>query len=143
MDQYQKASKEYLIELLSSLKKNRKAIESRQAEYETWSSRVRLAREKGREDLLSQAQLRMEEAAGVLERLKYEEGELLKEYRQAQTKYNIESALPEQSIDADALLQALQSIGGKEDPLEKEIQMNKVDSELEALKRELKKEQSE
>ena len=69
MDQMERATREYLISLVATLKKTRAALTEERQELERWQSRVELARNKGREDLASQAEQRANEAEQRLKRL--------------------------------------------------------------------------
>ena len=137
MDNVQKATREYLISLISTLKKTRAALGEQRQEVEKWRQRIALAREKGREDLEAQAEQRAGEAAQALEKLRREEQEVMREFREARTKYEIESMIPEKSVDPDRLLAALESVAGTPDSLQEELNRSAVDEQLAALKREL------
>ncbi len=141
MDEYQKASREYLISLLTTIKKTRRALEEQQAECDKWSSRVTLAKENQRPDLLEEAQRRLEEAAETKRRLNEEEHQILQEFREVQTKYDIESSIPQQSVSTEHLLQALYSLAGEPDTLHDELNAVFVEEELEKIKREMNEEE--
>lgn len=137
MDNVQKANREYLISLITTLKKTRGALAEQRQEVERWRQRVTLARETGRADLAAGAEQRVREAETVLEKLRSEEQEVMREFREARTKYEIESMLPAKSIDPDRLLAALESVAGKPDSLQEELNRTAVDEQLAALKHEL------
>lgn len=137
MDNVQKATREYVISLISTLKKTRAALGEQRQEHERWRQRVELAREKGREELATQAVQRAREAEQALQKLRTEEQEIMREFREARTKYKIESMIPEKSVDPDRLLAALESVAGTPDSLQDELNRTAVDEQLAALKREL------
>lgn len=138
MDNIEKATREYLISLITTLKKTRGALSEQRHEVDRWRERVRLAREKGRDDLAKQAEQRTQEAEQVLERLKSEEQEVLREFREVQGRYKMESMIPEKRIDPERLLAALESVAGKPDSLQEELDRTLVDEQLAVLKRELR-----
>ena len=131
MDEVEKATRNYLISLISTLKKTRAARTKQEQEVQRWEQRVELAREKGREDLASQADQRAGEAKQTLGKLQREEQEVLGEFREAQARYKIESMIPEQ------LLAALEAVAGPPDTLQDELNRTAVDEQLTALKGEL------
>lgn len=137
MDNVQRATREYLISLITTLKKTRSALAEQRQEVDKWNQRMQLAQEKGRADLVAQAQQRMQAAEQTLEKLRSEEQEVMREFREARTKYKIESMIPQKSIDPDQLLAALESVAGKPDNLQAELDRTAVDEQLAALKREL------
>ncbi|MGC9313297.1 MAG: hypothetical protein ACP5IA_11450 [Sediminispirochaetaceae bacterium] len=141
MDEYQKASREYLISLLTTIKKTRRALEEQQAECDKWNRRVRLAEENRRTDLLEEARRRLSEAEETRRRLSDEEQQVLQEFREVQTKYDIESSIPQQSVSTEHLLQSLYSLAGDPDTLHDELNAVVVEEELEKLKREMEEEE--
>jgi len=141
MDEYQKASREYLISLLTTIKKTRRALEEQQAECDNWSRRVTLAEDNNRTDLLEEARLRLSEAFEAKKRLADEEQQILQEFREVQTKYDIESSIPQQSVSTEHLLQSLYSLAGEPDTLHDELNAVVVEEELEKIKREMKEEE--
>lgn len=140
MDEYQNASREYLISLLTTIKKTRQVIEKQQAECDLWSRRVRLAEENNKPQLLEEARRRLSEAVEAKQHLADEERQVLQEFREAQTRYDIESSLPEESVSAEQLLQSLHSITGEPDALQEQIRSTDAEAELEKLKREMEEE---
>jgi len=139
MDEYQKASREYLISLLTTIKKTRQAIEKQQIECDIWSRRVKLAEENDKPQLLEEARRRLTEAIEAKQRLADEEQQVLQEFREAQTRYDIEASLPEESVSAEQLLQSLHSITGEPDFLQEQIRSADAEAELQKLKREMEK----
>ena len=137
MDEVEKAARNYLISLISTLKKTRAARAKQEHEVRRWEQRVELAREKGREDLAAQAEQRAGEAQQALEKLKTEEQEVLGEFREAQTRYKIESMIPQKRINPEQLLAALEMVAGPPDTLQDELDRTAVDEQLTALKGEL------
>src|SRR6056297_228607 len=137
MDEVEKAARNYLISLISTLKKTRAARAKQEHEVRRWEQRVELAREKGREDLAAQAEQRAGEAKQALEKLKTEEQEVLGEFREAQTRYKIESMIPEKRINPEQLLTALETVACPPDTLQDELDRTAVDEQLTALKGEL------
>ncbi|MFO7729930.1 MAG: hypothetical protein R6V86_04100 [Spirochaetia bacterium] len=141
MDEVDRAARNYLISLISTLKKTRAAREKQEQEVRRWEQRVALAREKGREDLAAQAEERAGEAKQALGKLQSEEQEVLGEFREAQARYKIESMVPKKRIDPEQLLAALESVSGPPDTLQDELNRTAVDEQLTALKGELQGEQ--
>ncbi|MDY7027231.1 MAG: hypothetical protein SVR04_02925 [Spirochaetota bacterium] len=130
-----------MISLLTTIKKTRRALEEQQAECDKWSRRVRLAEEKHRSDLLEEARRRLSEAEEARRRLSDEEQQVLQEFREVQTKYDIESSIPQQSVSTEHLLQSLYSLAGGPDTLHDELNAVVVEEELEKLKREMQEEE--
>jgi len=137
MDEVEKAARNYLISLISTLKKTRAARAKQEHEIGRWEQRVELAREKGREDLAAQAEQRAGEAKQALAKLQSEEQEVLGEFREAQTRYKIESMIPQKRINPEQLLTALETVAGPPDTLQDELDRTAVDEQLTALKGEL------
>ena len=137
MDEVEKAARNYLISLISTLKKTRAARAKQEHEIGRWEQRVELAREKGREDLAAQAEQRAGEAKQALGKLQSEEQEVLGEFREAQTRYKIESMIPQKRINPEQLLAALEMVAGPPDTLQDELDRTAVDEQLTALKAEL------
>ncbi len=126
-----------MISLITTLKKTRGALAEQRREVEKWQQRMELAQSKGRADLAAQARQRTQAAEQALDRLRSEEQEVMREFREVRSKYQIESMIPEKSVDPDRLLAALESVAGKPDNLQEELNRTAVDEQLEALKREL------
>lgn len=139
MDQYKKASREYLIALLTSIKKVRREMQEQQSLADKWEHRTELARTAGRTDLLEESEKHLREVLAARQRLKDEEERLMGELREAQTRYDIESAVPERNVDPDLLLDHLTDIAGQPDSLQEESSRISVDAELEELKRKMGK----
>jgi len=135
MNPYQKASKEYLITLLTSIKKIRKEIGEQRALRDKWSGRVDLASKHRKEDLRREAEQRLGETLSSLQRLEGEESALLAEFREAHTKYDIEGTIPESLSDTELLLERLTDAAGPTDPLKEESARLAVEAELEELKK--------
>jgi len=140
MDEYQKASREYLLSLLTTIKKTRRALEQQETECEKWSRRLKLAEENQNQRLTEEAGKRLTEAEETKNRLKEEEQQVLKEFREAQTQYDIESEVPEKSLNPEKLLQSLYAITGEPDNLHDELNASLVEEELAELKRKMKEE---
>jgi len=141
MDPYKKASREYLITLLTSIKKVRRELQEQRDLHHTWRRRIELARDKGRPGLQKEAEKKQEEILAALEHLENEEKKLLEEFREAQTRYDIEQSVPDRNVDPDLLLEHLTGITGETDTLQEESSRLSVDKELEELKRKMKGEQ--
>lgn len=137
MDEVDRAARNYLISLISTLKKTRAVRAKQEQEVQRWEQRVELAREKGREDLAAQAEQRAGEAKQALGKLQGEEQEVLGEFREAQARYKIESMIPQKRINPEQLLAALETVAGPPDTLQDELDRTAVDEQLTALKGEL------
>jgi len=140
MDEYRKTNREYLISLLTTIKKTRKAMEQSKEECEKWGRRLSLAEADGSAVLQEEARKRLAEATEIKNGLIAEEQQILQEFREAQTAYDIESSLPDQTIDTELLLQSLYSITGEPDALYDNLNSAAVEEELEKIKREMEKE---
>jgi phage shock protein A len=124
------AAKEYILGLSSTLKLTEKEIQKLGEEVSRWEGRVKLAQEKGRDDLFQEAT-----KEGL--RVKNRKAEL--ENEAAELKANIESLkaqlliLPakERSIDPDLLEQGLLILAGRMPGDEKEAERDRNFEKLE------------
>jgi phage shock protein A len=124
------AAKEYILGLISTLKLTEKEIQKLGEEVSLWEGRVKLAQEKGRDDLF-------QEAAKEGMRVTNRKAEL--ENEAAELKANIESLkaqlliLPakERSIDPDLLEQELLILSGRMPGEEKEAERDRNFEKLE------------
>jgi phage shock protein A len=138
------AAKEYVFGLITSLKLAEKEIQSMEDEAAKWKARLDLARSRGAEDLLREAE---KEEAGTLSKLAAlrEEARDLKDHI-AETRRQIPGlAARQRSIDPDLLEQELLSaLGRTEEETGTERAFRKLEQEgaagaaLEALKAKMK-----
>jgi len=141
-------AKEYILNFVTTMKLTQKEISALEEEAVKWKNRVELARSKGMEDILAEAERETERIAIRLADL----GEELRSYKEAidAMKRQLPGlAARQRSVDPDLLEQELlMALGQTEEEaatekafkkLEKE---NAADSALEALKAKMKGETS-
>ena len=105
-------AKEYILGFITTLKLTEKEIRSLEDEAAKWKGRIELARSRGRDDLLVEAEKEAEKTNTRLTGLR-EEGRLLKERIDAMRRELPGLAARERSIDADLLEQELLMALGK------------------------------
>jgi len=136
-------TKEYILGIITTLKLTEKEISTLENEAAKWKDRADLARSRGAEDLLAEAEKEAEKTEAKLSGLK-EEALSLKGQISALMRQLPGLAARERSIDPDLLEQELLMILGKteEDGTEKAFQKlekdSAADAALEALKSKLK-----
>jgi hypothetical protein len=134
MSELDRRTREYLLELITTLKNTRKRITDAEEERSRWAKRESLARDKGREELAGEAARRRAEAEQKLERLRREERELAAEAEGAREEWNRAGIREEMNVDAERLLASLEQIAGKPDPAANELKELELDEELSRLK---------
>ena len=138
------AAKDYILEFITTLKLTEQEISALEEEAAKWKTRVDLARSRGVEDLLREAEKEEERANAKLADLR-EEARALKERIDTMRRQLPGLAARERSVDPDLLEQELlMALGRTEEEAETERAFRKLEKEsssddaLEALKAKMK-----
>ena len=137
MREESRITKTYLLELITNLKSGEKELEQLSSEKKLWEERRDLATTKGRSDLAEGAGKRLAELDSKIQVLANHLRELGMEIRKARAELKDIEGNPELSLDPTNLLERLEAMGGKVDPLADEIQSTEADSALDELKKEM------
>lgn len=135
------SAREYVYHYVLALQTVRRQKDEAGEELVTWQKRIELAREQGKEDLVAEATKRWNETREKLETLTAEEQERAREVAMLKEQLERLQAQPERSVNAEALLEQLESIVGERDATSEEIRKLEAESALDELKKKL--EQSE
>ena len=137
-------AKEYILNYITTLKLTQKEISALEDEAVKWKNRIELARSKGMEDILTEAEREAEKVNSKLAGLREEEFSL-KDGIDAMRRQLPGLAARERSVDPDLLEQELlMALGqtGEDAATEKAFKKlekeNAADSALEALKTKMK-----
>ncbi len=128
---------EYVAAVLSTLKETKVKRIELQNELAKWKSRVKLAGDRGRTDLWTEAALKTEQVQEDLQKIMYEERELRKELDIVKRQLQYVRNRPEITIDADLLLTQLEMVTGEQDELADKFKEAEADLELKRLKKEM------
>jgi len=128
-------ARRYVMGFVQSLQTTRKQRAEREAEFDTWKSRTKLAAERGETELARQALARAEELQGSLAALKRDEREL--EFKVGELKRRLANVQqePELSVDADALLEQLRGVVGDDQETKEALAETEAELALEELRR--------
>jgi phage shock protein A len=127
----------YVAQFVQSLQMVRKDRAEKEAEFEKWKSRTRLAADRGETELAKEALRRAEEVQSTLPKLKREQAEL--EFKVTELKRRLQNLQrqPELTVNADALLDQLQTVVGKDHPTNEAITEAEAEVALEELRRKM------
>ena len=137
MREESRITKTYLLELITNLKSGEKELEQLSSEKKLWEERRDLATTKGRSDLAEGAGKRLTELDSKIQVLANHLRELGMEIRKARGELKDIESSPELSLDPTDLLERLETMGGKVDPMADEMKSTEADSALDALKKEM------
>ncbi len=128
-------ARRYVTGFIQSLQLTRRDRAEREAEYEKWKTRTKLAADRGEKELAKEALRRAEEAHALLGPLRTEERDL--EFKVAELKRRLANLVkgPELSVDANALLDQLQSATDPDQATNEAIAEAEVELALEQLRR--------
>lgn len=135
-------ARRYVTGFIQSLQLTRRDRAGKEAEYEKWKARTKLAADRGETELAKEALRRAEEAHARLGSLRTEERNL--EFKVTELKRrltNLEKA-PELTVDAEALLDRLQSVTDPDQETNESLAEAEAELALEELRRRMN-EQSE
>ncbi len=139
-------AKEYIVHHLITFKMNQKKIDELQEEIGKWTARVALAKSKGADDLVNEAERKANQLRSGYEILKTETDDLKNAIDNMRRQLPV-LASRERSIDADLLEQELLIAAGYNPGDEKKVGLNRkfadlekdasADAALEALKKKM------
>jgi hypothetical protein len=129
------AERQYIIDIIVSLKHVRKKKWEVAEELKLWTDRMNLAEEKDRPDLAAQAARKRARAEEDLSRLQAEEMDILQELRTAKAEMESAEVSARMTVDTDRLLAQLEMVVGKKDETKEAFQDLELDSTLEEMKR--------
>lgn len=132
----------YVAQFVKSLQLARKQRAEQEAEFEKWKSRTKLAAERGENELARAALERAEEVQSALNAVRREEREL--DFKVTELKRRLANLQqsPELSVNADALLEQLQSVVGKGHQTEEALSEVEAEQALEELRKNMTDEES-
>ncbi len=128
-------ARRYVAGFIESLELTRRDRAEREAEYEKWKSRTKLAVERGETALAKEALRRAEEVRASLASVRAEERDL--EFRVGELKRRLADLKrgPERSVDPDALLEQLQSVTDPDQQTKEALAEAEAEVALEQLRR--------
>ena len=131
----------YVARFIQSLQMARRQRAEQEAEYEKWKARTRAAVDRGEADLARDALRRAEELQSTLAALRREERELDFKVTELKRRLTNLQRQPELSVDADALLEQLQTLTGPDYETSEAIERAAAEADaeraLEALRRKM------
>ncbi len=135
---YQSA-KEYVLLYITTLKKTDRETGKAISELRKWENRVKLASEKGKDDLREIAEHKAIEAKDRVRALNAERNELIVKVEHLKRNLLRVKADPQYSVDAEKLLAEFQMLMGEEDTTVKGLKELELDKSLDTLKEKLHK----
>ena len=136
------SAKEYVLAAVTTLNQTRAKREELERDEALWSKRTDLANEHSREDLLSQAQQKLNEVREDLGRIKAEEAELHGGVIRLKGQLKLIMNEPELSIDADQLAAQMEMLQEERDDLADKFKEEEANDALSQLKEQMQKEDS-
>ena len=130
-------TKEFLLDLITQYKVAAGKLKEAEKEMSIWEKRIELARSQNRTDLADAAKGKRESCADGISSLKSHLQVLGAEIRRARSDLKVLESEPELSIDPEALLAGLESMGGETDPLSEQFMEEESNEALNALKEEM------
>ncbi|MFW5729381.1 MAG: PspA/IM30 family protein [Spirochaetota bacterium] len=124
-------AKDYVLQYLKALQEIRRRKDSRQADFQTWERRARLAKEQDRPELQAEALARCRELADEFDSLTEQEKSLQNDVDELKRRLATHT---ETTVNTSALLRNLESVVGDSHQADKAIDDLEVESELERLK---------
>ncbi|MFP4382659.1 MAG: PspA/IM30 family protein [Spirochaetia bacterium] len=112
-------------------------IKRLEEEKEKWNNRVSLAAKENRSDLEAEAAVRRDEINQKIEGLKIEREAVISELSSLKRELEMLRDAPEQTVDADLLLEQLNMVVGERDKLADQFREQEAETALEALKRKI------
>lgn len=110
-----KDAKRVVMDYIVTLKKTRSKRKELREEFERWERRHNLAEERGEQELAAEALSRARNAVEEYERLGPEERELEVVVETLQSQLRSLEGRPRRTVDAEALLSALEGVVGSEE----------------------------
>ncbi|MFP4363262.1 MAG: PspA/IM30 family protein [Spirochaetia bacterium] len=130
---------EFVMAYVTTLKQTKADLQKKEEEFNLWKNRAKLALEKNREDLASQAANRASELEGQVKQLESEKQklELDIESLQSQLRMIKKGPDPTTTTKAEMLLQQLESMGGTVDETKEAFKEQEADDMLEKFKEQM------
>lgn len=135
------SAKEYVLAAITTLKATRDKRSELERELDLWTKRVELAKEHGKENLISDAEKRKIEITSDLDRIKAEEAELHGGVIRLKGQLKLILNQPELSVDADLLAAQLEMMDEERDDLADKFREEEANDALAKLKAEMEEEE--
>ena len=134
-------ARRYVAGFIQSLQLTRRSRAEREAEYEKWKSRTKLAADQGQIELAKEALARAEELQTSLSALRREEREL--DFKVTELKRRLQNLqrAPEFTVNAEALLEQLQSVTDPHQATKEALEETEAELKLAELRRRMEEEQ--
>ena len=134
-------AKQYIVAVMATLKQTKSKRIQLERELEMWESRVNLAVEKGRQDLIEGAERKVTQLKEDIQHLTSEEHSYSEGLDRMKRQLRFLRAQPEMSVDVDLLTAQMDMMLGESEKAEAETQENfrkaEADWALEELKRKM------
>lgn len=132
------SAKEYVLSYITTLKQIQRELKVISGERALWQKRVDFAKERGRDDLISAAEMKVREISEKYARLEIEEKDLATKVQTliANLKKLKAGFIP--TVNAEQLAAELDMITGGPDKVAEQIKEEETIAELEKLKQKLK-----
>jgi phage shock protein A len=136
-------ARRYVMGFMQSLQLARRQRAEREAEFEKWKSRTKLAADRSETELARQALARAEELQTSVASLRSEERELEFKVEELKRRLSKLQREPELSVDADALLEQLRTVVGDDQETNEAIAETEAEIALDDLRRRMADESDE
>ncbi|MFP4115230.1 MAG: PspA/IM30 family protein [Spirochaetota bacterium] len=130
-------ARSYVAQFVQSLQLVRKQRAEKEADFERWKSRTRLAADRGDTELAKEALRRAEEVQSALAGIKREERELDFKVNELKRRLQNIHKEPEFTVNADALLEQLRSVVGEGHETNEKIAETEAELALEELRKKM------
>ncbi|MFW5689093.1 MAG: hypothetical protein ACOC1U_05900 [Spirochaetota bacterium] len=127
-------ARSYVAQFVQSLQLARKQRAEKEAEFEKWKSRTKLAADRGETDLARAALERAEEVQSALNAIRREERELDFKVTELKRRLGNLQKQPDLSVNADALLEQLQQVVGTGHETDEALAGVEAEAALESLR---------
>ena len=131
------AAKEYVLSYITTLKQTQRELIILSGELDLWQKRVEFAKERGRADLKSAAEMKEQEIAEKYARLEMEEKDLAGKVQTLMANLKKLKAGFTPTVDAEQLAAELDMITGGPDKVAEAIKEEETLAELEKLKKKM------
>lgn len=136
-DMDMRSTRQYLIAITANLKQIKEKQKKLQGDYDTWTGRVKLARDNNRSDLEASATQRVEEIKYQLQNLSAEEAELIREASRMKSRIVLLKTEVDKTVNADLLLAELEQLVGEPDTLSRQFEEQEAEDTLKKLKKDM------
>jgi seryl-tRNA synthetase len=131
-------AKEYVLSYITTLKETQRDLTVLSGELDLWKKRVSFAQERGRQDLISAAQMKVQEISEKYARLEAEEKDLAGKVQTLMSNLKKLKAGFTPTVNAEQLAAELDMITGGPDKVADQIKEEETLAELEKLKQKMK-----